>query len=1123
MKKKGKDHPPFARPLLKIILIMKFIVFLLLTTTTQLLANITYGQQVTIRMNNVSFKQVTKEIEKQTNLTFLYNDSGVSKLHRIDVHVVDTDYSAVLEKFLSDSDLSYRNIDNTVIIVPKAEVTSGIVQDLVIKGRVTDTLGRSLSGVTVAIKGTTNKMITKSDGIFAFSSPSKEVVLVFSFVGMKTREISVDKSISNLNVVLRETATAIDEVVVTGYSNIRKESFTGNAISVSKEQILRTNPHNLISALQNFDPSFRISENIMWGSNPNALPEFNIRGESSIGMDKNLDAERLKTTQRTNLKDNPNLPIFILDGFEVPVQTIYDMDINRIESVNILKDAAATAMYGSRAANGVLVVTTVAPKPGELRVNYNMTGGFELPNLSDYNLTNAREKLEAELLSGVYNMNEVADEIKYNEISNRILRGVNTDWLSQPVRNVFNQKHTIYLDGGVESIRYSLNFNRDNNNGAMKGSYRNRTGAGLTLDYRAKKIQIKNQVYYNSTKMEESPYGQFSTYANQQPYEEIFDAEGNYLPSLSGSLAPVNPLWLTSLDSYEGRGSINEFQNNLSTNWLIANGLQLKGQFSVTKTDHKEESYTDPKDPRWGSYTPSDQKGKLIQSIRDGYSWNVNAMFHYNRQLNKHFINATAGVNAREAYDNGYGMEYQGFQLGTLHGPTFAAKQVEKNNYDAAKNRLFGSLASVNYSYDNTYLLDASLRFDGSSQFGSDEKIAAFWAFGAGINLHNYDWLKRVEAISSLKLRTSYGSTGKVNFPAYTAVTSYEIDADSWYYTGPAASIIYLGNPKLKWETTKTLDAGFELGLLKNRFFLIASYYHKETDDLIDQVSISGASGFPNYRANSGTILNEGFEINLNATVLQSRDWTVVLRGNLGSNKNTITKLGAASQDYNQAINAMYEAQYGYIDQKTRPITRYYVGASTKAIYAVPSAGIDPANGKEKFIRRDGTSTYTWSAIDQVVVGDLSPDAQGAFGVNASFKKFYLNVSFLYQWGAQTYNSTLLNKVENVNITTANVDRRVLSERWKRPGDIVPFYDLTTTIRTTLPTTRFVQNYDFLHLNGFSIGYDFDAAKVRKWKLTNLGIRLNANDPIRWSTVREERGTSYPYAKNFSFTINVGI
>lgn len=193
-------------------------------------------------------------------------------------------------------------------------------------------------------------------------------------------------------------------------------------------------------------------------------------------MNKSLESEYMKQTQRTNLKDNPNLPVFILDGFEVDVQKIYDMDMNRVESITILKDAAATAMYGSRAANGVMVITTVAPQPGEMRVTYNFTGGLELPDLSDYNLCNAAEKLEVERLAGVYTASSPSsqpnsDQDYYNKL-NQVLKGVDTDWLAQPLHNVFNHKHTIYIEGGVESIRYGVDFFYDKNGGAMKGSYR---------------------------------------------------------------------------------------------------------------------------------------------------------------------------------------------------------------------------------------------------------------------------------------------------------------------------------------------------------------------------------------------------------------------------------------------------------------------------------------------------------------------------------------------------------------------------------------------------------------------------------------------------------------------------
>lgn len=316
-------------------------------------------------------------------------------------------------------------------------------------------------------------------------------------------------------------------------------------------------------------------------------------------MNKGLDVERLSKFQRTNLTDNPNLPIFILDGFEVSVQKIYDMDMNRIESMTILKDAAATAMYGSRAANGVVVVTTVAPKPGELRITYNFNGGAEFPDLSDYNLCNAAEKLELEKWAGVYASEtpsmQITKNIEYQNKLANVLRGVDTDWLAKPLRNVFNHKHSLNLQGGVESIRYSLDLNYDSNNGVMIGSHRSRAGASLTIDFRHRSwLQIMNTLSYSSTRSEDSPYGSFSTYAKLQPYNAIYDEDGNLLDRLVDKT--INPLWkVKNLESYTGKAHLNDLTENLNVNLFLLKGLQFKGQFSITKTENKSESFVDPK------------------------------------------------------------------------------------------------------------------------------------------------------------------------------------------------------------------------------------------------------------------------------------------------------------------------------------------------------------------------------------------------------------------------------------------------------------------------------------------------------------------------------------------------
>lgn len=1120
------------RELFNLLRVMKIVILFMLIGLTHLSAEVrSQNASVSLKLKDATIEQVILEVEKQLKQDFFFSKKEVDVTRKISVNLNQATLDELVRVIFGES-FGYRLVDNLIVITPKTVVAKEEKKTILMKGQVVDKGGVPLPGVTVLIKGTSVGVVTDTAGMYKVTLPDqKDITLLFSFIGMISKEVKVGNQ-KEINVVLEEDVEKLDEVVVTGYSNIKKSSFTGNATAVTRDELMKTNNKNIISAIQAFDPSFRIRENSLWGSDPNALPEFNIRGESSIGMKKGLDIEQMRQEQHTDLKDNPNLPIFIMDGFEVDVQKVYDMDMNRVESLTILKDAAATAMYGSRAANGVVVITTIAPKPGQLMVSYNGTFSLELPDLSDYNVCNATEKLELERLCGVYESENkdiaVVNELAYNALLQQVLRGYNTDWMAQPLRNAFNHKHSIYVEGGVESIRYGVDLKYETNGGVMKGSYRDRMGAGLTLDYRYKKLQIRNYVSYNSTRSENSPYGNFSEYVDMMPYWRIYDDEGkliqSFRPMLGGDIA--NPLYSATLDSYSGKSKYNELIDNLNINWYLAEGLQFKGQFSITKTDQKTETFKDPRDPYFDInrvFDQIDEIGQLDRDLSEGYNWTAKGLFLYNRQFKKHFINATAGVEAVESHSSSNSMRYQGFPMGSIHSSEFAAKQKDKTKHNETNSRLFGLLASVNYSYNDIYLFDGSWRLDGSSQFGADKRFAPFWSVGVGINIHNYGFLKDNGMITLLRVRGSYGSTGKVNFPSYTAVTTYTVDSDAWYYTGSASYLYYLGNEKLKWETTNTLDAGIEFGLWNGLLDVKANYYHKETEDMIDETSIRQSSGFTTYYSNAGTVVNKGFEFDLRATVYRDKDWMVTVIGNVATNRNEITKLGKAAEAYNKALdenyNTIVEGGY-YAELRSSPLKRYTVGASTTAIYAVRAAGIDPANGKEKFIKKNGTSTYTWDANDQVVVGDETPDAQGAFGLNISYKGFFLNTSFLFQWGGQTYNETLINRVENADIMRKNVDKRVLAERWKQAGDKVPYYDIRKKpyIR---PTSRFVQDYNYLSFNSLSIGYDFPVNLISKWRLASLGLRFNANDLGRWSSVKEERGISYPYAKNYSLTLNV--
>ena len=349
---------------------------------------------------------------------------------------------------------------------------------------------------------------------------------------------------NDYKIVLKEDVKALDDVVVTGYFNKNKDSFTGAQVTVKGDELRKVTTGNVLQALSVFDPSIRFEDNIDIGSNPNRIADFTIRGNSGIGL---TEFEK-EAVSRDNLKNNPNLPTFIMDGFEVDAEKIFDLDIERIESLTILKDASATAIYGSRAANGVIVIKTKAPSEGQLRVNYNFTASIAIPDLNGYDLLDAREKLDFEKSIGMYKDNNADAQINkdkdYNYKLSLVESGVNTYWLSQPLKVEFNQKHSIFIEGGDKAVRYGIDFKYDKDNGVMKGSARDRGALGFSLSYNLKdKLLVRNYLTVNKVKSKESPYGDFSQYALLNPYYPFQDEHGNLIRKMTQYINTNKQIW----------------------------------------------------------------------------------------------------------------------------------------------------------------------------------------------------------------------------------------------------------------------------------------------------------------------------------------------------------------------------------------------------------------------------------------------------------------------------------------------------------------------------------------------------------------------------------------------------
>lgn len=996
-------------------------------------------------------------------------------------------------------------------------------------GRVIEKLSKEpMVGVTIRLDGHSTGVITDINGCYVLTLPEKGGLVIYSYIGFETRKIKVT-SRQKVDVQMVEAIESIQEVIVTGYNSIQKESFTGNTTKIEKEDLLKVNPNNLISAIQTFDPSFRIQENLAAGSDPNSLPQFVLRGQTGIG-ETTLGQTSTSSISREVLSGNSNLPIFILDGFEVDVEKIYDLDMNSIHSINILKDAAATAMYGSRAANGVIVIERRAPEAGKFRVQYSGVLSAELPDLSSYNLVNAREKLETERLAGLYDSN--TPEIDpytngYYQRLNNVLTGVDTYWLSQGLRTALNHKHSVFIDGGENDVRWGVELGFRGTEGVMKHSSRKNANAAFYVDYRIGGLQIKNKVTYTYNKSTDVPFNSFSDYSHLLPYMRLYDENGDYVRRLEkfdgASGTQVNPLYEINFYNSFDHSGYDEVTDDLSLNWRITDGLRLRGQFSVLMRNSTGDLY---KDPASASYSAStgNINGEKTESTQKRTVIDGSLSLMYNNTFKGHNLNICLSSNMRQTQSTASETRYRGFPGGDLVSSNYAAEVYGKPSSSDNTTRLVGALLTSNYTYNNIYLADLTGRIDGSSEFGSDKRWSMFWSTGAGINIHNYDFMKSNELFSMLKFRVSYGLTGKTNFSLYSAKDMYQLQTDSWYPTGYGVFLYQMGNPNLKWERKYTLDYGVEIGLWHDKIYLKASAYDERTIDLITDYTIPSSTGFTSYKENMGKVKNTGVELELRARLYSDRNWLFQLYGSFARNKNTIIEISQAMRDYNKRVEELfsgYNPESSSDSKYAKTYLKYYEGASLTSIYGMKSLGISPTNGKEIYLRRNGDVTDVWSADEWTIIGDTAPKGQGSFGYTLSYKQLSMFASFLYTFGGDAYNNTLVSYVENADIKNDNVDKRVLLDRWQKPGDITTMKDIRDRNVTTGASSHFVQKNNTLQWSSLTMSYNFRPEQLKKLHLSGLRLSFTMNDLFYWSTIRQERGLDYPYSRSFNLTTNI--
>lgn len=978
--------------------------------------------------------------------------------------------------------------------------------------------GEPVMGASITVEGTKQVAITDSYGVFTIGVPPGKKIVV-SYIGMTTVTVTPK---DGMKIVLKNDSKMLDDVVITGIFQKARESYTGSVSTIKAEDIKLNRGSNLLQTLKSLDASLNFGINNVVGSNPNSLPQLNIRGTSSLPI----------RSIGESASNAVNTPLIIMDGFEISLTKLMDYNDDEIASINILKDAAATAIYGSRGANGVIVVNSRKPEPGKLRVNVDAGVTLEIPDLSSYDLLDAAGKLKLEYDAGLYDDNNPTRQEEKRAVYFRrlkdVLSGVNTDWLSYPTRTGVGQRYNLRLEGGNNEFRWGTALSYNDIQGAMKGSYRRTFNGSITLMYTYKNLQFRNYTTLGFNGSKESNYGSFATYAYQQPYYAPYGPDGKlnrYFPTFydsPGDIPRQNPLYDATLNSFNKSG-YQEITNNFSIDWYILPELNLRGQFGISVKDGTTDRFRSPKssDFTGREYNTSDgflRRGTYDFATSRYMNYSGDLTLSYNKTFNdRHQLYAGLNYSIRESTNRNYAFKAEGFSNDSM-SDIMNARQYVKNGKPSGsktKSRMLGLTGNINYTYDNRYYVDASYRVDGSSEFGSNNRYAPFWSTGIGWNLHNEKFMKNKTPFNSLRLKTSYGETGSLQSLGSGANTIYRFQTDSQYRGWIGAMLSGLGNADLTWQTTKQFNIGTEFGLWEDRIRGSFEVYTKNTSDLLSSMDLPRSTGFSSYLANIGEVQNKGWEAYINAYIIRNEkkrfNWMVGAQ--LVHNTNKITKLSDAIKEQNKvAMSNIYVNQL------------YFEGYPQNSIYAVRSAGIDPSSGEEVFIDRNGNYTNRWDPLDKVFMGSSDPKYQGLFNTLVMWKNFTAKVTFTYHWGNKVYNNTLLDKVEVTlgRIQSGNVDERVLSTRWFKPGDVTFFRGLSDN--ETLPTSRYVMTDNVLELSSLSLEYRLDSKQLRNLLGLNYMIfAINTTDLFHLSSIKMERGVGYPYARTFIGSIKLAF
>ncbi|MDX9880847.1 MAG: TonB-dependent receptor [Prolixibacteraceae bacterium] len=1058
---------------------MKLTIFLFVFCIVQTYAVSVFSQgtQLTLDIRNSKIEDVLSQIEKQSNFVFLYNRDIVDVNKVTDIKVEKASIENVLDKLFAGSSINYRIIDRQIVLSPEFAA-----QQRTISGKVTDSKRLPLPGVTVVEKGTTNGTITDSDGNYSLRNVPDNAILVFSFVGMKSQEVPAAGK-QTVNLILEEETIGIEEVVAIGYGSAMKKDLTSSITSVTSENLNKAVTSNPILLLSGKVPGLNITKD----GNPNSSSSIILRGPSTL---RGGGAQQ---------------PLYVIDGIPGGIMPAVD----DIVSIDVLKDASATAIYGSRAANGVIMVTTKKGEEGAFKVSYNAYTALET-------ISNAYDVLSSdEYRNWISDMGLALDPVDDD--------GASTVWIDEITRLGFSHNNNLSLSGGNNRTTYIASVNYLGNEGIVKNTAQNRFVMRANVEQKMLNDRLKlglttyNSITDSKTVLEEAGNSSlFNTVYKYLPTVNIRNEDGTYREDYGA--ATYNPVALIEQNLGEHRSK--SFMGTITAELNILKGLDYAVNASYSNGQSLGNSYMYQR-----SRLALNSNGLAIRNTYESESKLMETFASYKKTFGEHNVKLLGGYSWQESVSgNGFQTSSSNF----VSNETLYYNLGMGNNYEGfipdygttaiTTLRMISGYARLNYDYKGKYLFQGTIRRDGSSAFGKNNQWGTFPSASVGWRILEEPFMQNQHIFDNLKLRAGYGISGNsIGFNPLISKLRFGQSGVSLYDGAFIKGIIPTQNenPDLKWEVTKMLNVGIDFSVFKGRLSGTIEYYEKNTEDLLWTYTVSSTEYYvPSYTANVGSMENKGYEVTLTAIPVQRKDFSWNSTLVLSHNKNLLTSL---SNDRFQ-VEYIYLGAVGNHGQSGMNSQILQEGYPVGQFYTWKYAGPDE-NGQSQFYKEDGTLTTSPLTTDRHYAGNAQPKLIGGWHNTISYRNFTLDFLLRGVTGNKIMNVTLSNLNYPGEATHYNQHRMVLESS-------------AIDINAPYTSTRYLEKGDYIRMDNITLMYSF---KFSNPLIKGLKVYSTVNNAF---IITDYRGSDpeinmggitpgidddnyYPKTRSFIFGVNV--